>query len=128
MPRRKWRKSRKSKRSRKSGKLIVKRKFYEAIKKLHRLKGNQQRAVVSGASNDFINDISKTLNRLKATPNLVSSKHRQGIKRRRNKFRRLAQAKTPIKAKRRILTQKGGSFLPFLVPLLGTIISSAFRG
>ena len=42
----------------------------------------------------------------RATPNLVSSKHRQGIKRRRNKFRRLAQAKTPIKAKRRILTQK----------------------
>ena len=53
-----------------------------------------------------INDISKTLNRLKATPNLVSSKHRQGIKRRRNKFRRLTQAKTPIKAKRHILTQK----------------------
>ena len=60
---------------------------------------------------------------MKATPNLVSSKHRQGIKRRRNRFRRLTQAKTSIKAKRRILTQKGGSLLPFLVPLLGTIIS-----
>lgn len=116
---------RKSK-SKKSGKLVVKRKFYEAIKKLHRLKANQQRAAVSGASNEFVNDISKLLRRLKTSTNLISSKHRRGIKKQRLKFKRLAQAKSTVKAKRRILTQKGG-FLPFLIPLIGSVISGLAR-
>ena len=46
---------RKAKWSKKSGKLTVKKKFSAAINKLHRLKCNQQRNAVSGASNEFIN-------------------------------------------------------------------------
>ena len=75
---------RKTKRSKKSGKLTVKKKFSAAINKLRRLKCNQQRAAVSGANNEFINDISKTLRRLKATPNLVSSKHKRSIRKHQN--------------------------------------------
>ena len=120
------RKTKRSKKSKRSGKLMVKKKFYEAIKKLHRLKGSQQKAAVSGASNEFINDISKTLRRLKCAPNLVSSKFKRRIGKQRSKFKRLSQANTTLKAKRRILTQKGG-FLPLLIPLLGTVISSIFR-
>ena len=48
------------KRSKKSGKLTVKKKFSAAINKLRRLKCNQQRPAVNGASNEFINNISKT--------------------------------------------------------------------
>lgn len=126
MSKNKRRNKRKAKRSKKSGKLTVKKKFSAAINKLRRLKCNQQRTAVSGASNEFINDISKTLRRLKTTPNLVSSKHKRSIRKHKSKFKRLAQAKTTLKAKRRILTQKGG-FLPFLIPLLGTVIGSIFR-
>ena len=78
---------RKTKGGKKSGKLTVKKKFSEAINKLRRLKCNQQRAAVSGASNDFINDFSKILRRLKATSNLISSKHQRPIRKHKSKFK-----------------------------------------
>ena len=69
---RKVRKTKKVKR-RLSGKVLVKQKFYSAIKKLNRLKANQQRAAIPGASKEFIDDISKTLRRLKTVPHIAVS-------------------------------------------------------
>ena len=99
MSKNKHRNKQKAKRSKKSGKLTVKKKFSAAINKLQRLKCNQQRNAVSGASNEFINDISKTLRRLKSAPDLVSSKHKRSIRKHKSKLKRLAQAKTTLKAK-----------------------------
>ena len=131
MAKRKVRKTRKVKRRRsgkvkrrRSGKLLVKQKFYSAIKKLHRLKANQQRAAVSGASKEFLDDISKTLRRLKTVPHILSAKHKNTLKRHRQKLRRLVHAKTPTNTKRRILMQKGG-FISILVPILSAIIAAA---
>ena len=78
MAKRKVSKTKKVKR-RRSGKLLVKQTFYSAIKKLHRLKANQQRAAISGASKEFIDDISKTLTRLKTIPHIVSAKHKNTV-------------------------------------------------
>ena len=114
----------KKKRSGKSGKLLVNHKFYHAIKKLKRLKAKQQRATVSGASNDFINDITKTLKRMRSQPSMVTDKHRKILKKHRNKLRRLVHAKTTMKVKRRILMQKGG-FISILVPIISAIIAAA---
>ena len=95
MSKNKRRNKRKAKRSKKSGKLTVKKKFSAAINKLRRLKCNQQRTAVSGASNEFINDISR---RLKTTPNLVSSKHKRSIRKHKSKFKQLSKNHTQSKA------------------------------
>lgn len=108
----------------KSGKLLVNLKFYHAIKKLRRLKAKQQRATVNGASNEFINDITKTLKRMRSQPTMVSDKHRKILKKHRTKLRRLVHAKTGMKIKRRILMQRGG-FISILVPIISAIIAAA---
>ena len=120
---RKVRKSKKA-RSKRSGKLLVKQKFYAAIKKLHRLKANQQRSAISGASKEFIDDISKTLSRLKTVPQIVSAKHKKVLRRHRLKLRRLVHAKTPVSTKRRMLMQKGG-FISILIPIISAVIAAA---
>lgn len=114
----------KKKQSRKSGKLLVKHKFYHAIKKLQHLKAKQQRAALSGSSNEFINDVTKTLKRIRSQPSMISTKHKNILKKHRNKLRRLVHAKTAMKVKRRILMQKGG-FISVLVPIISAIIAAA---
>ena len=121
----KRRKSQKGNRKQKSKKIAVKQKFVQAMSRLRRMKKNQQKAVVSKASNEFIRDVSGFMKKIRNKPNLVKkTAHRKTLKRYSKHLRKLIHAKTPIHKKRLILQQRGGIF-PFLIPIIIAGISAA---
>lgn len=104
-------------------KLVVKKRFVNAITNLRRMKAPKQRAAIVGASNDFIRDVSGLLKRIRKRPDLVKPSHQKVLKRHKKKLQRLVQAKTPIRIKRQILSQKGG-IIPALIPVIVALIGA----
>ena len=104
-------------------KLKVKEKFAKAVSRLRRLRPSQQRALVSGASNEFIRDVSGFLRKIRKKSHMIKTSHRNVLWRHRNKLRKLIQAKTPINRKRAILIQKGG-IIPALIPIIVALIGA----
>lgn len=114
----------KRKTTRKGSRIRVKRKFNNAMRRLHRLKGAQQRVLVKGASNEFIRDVSGFLKKIRGKSHLVkSARHRNTLKRHRKKLQKLVHAKTPLDKKRKILLQRGG-IAPLLIPIIVAIIGA----
>lgn len=84
-------------------------KFVNAMMRLKGMSKAQQKAVLHGASNEFIRDMSSYLQKLKKRPELIKHPaHRKLLKRHRAKLRKLVHAKTSLRQKRAILTQRGG--------------------
>ena len=81
-------------------KIVVKRRFFNAMKRLKQMKAPKQRAAVLGASNDFIRDVSTFMSRLRKQPDLVKGSHRKVLQKHRLKLRKLIHAKTPLENKR----------------------------
>ena len=107
-------------------KLRVKAKFAKAIRHLNTLGRKHQRESVQFASNEFINDVSDFLKRLRNKPHLISPKHAKVIHKNKKHLQKLVKKKTSLKAKRDILqkTQTGG-ILPFLIPIIVASIGAA---
>ena len=101
----------------------VKGKFKNAISRLRRMKPVNQRNAALASSNEFIRDISSLLSRVRGRPDLLKANHRNVLKRHRLKLKKLVHAKTPITAKRLILSQTGG-ILPLLVPIITALIGA----
>ena len=119
----------KKQRSKKSNKRRVKRlqiknKFKKAVFHLHRMTPLTQRSKVVGASNEFIRDVSGFMSKIRKRPDLVKASHRKTLQKHKKVLKKLIHAKTPIAAKRLILSQKGG-IIPALIPIIAAIIGTA---
>lgn len=127
MAKRKVGKRNKVKRQRKTKsqqKLLVKRKFYNALQALKRMKPKEQRLRASVASPEFIKDISNVMKRLRTRSDLVSSKHKKILKRHKKPLQRLVKKSSSIKSKRNVLLLRGG-ILPILIPIIAAAIGAA---
>lgn len=113
----------KKKTGKKGSKLKVKRQFKNAFSRLRRMKAKKQRAAAVGASEEFIRDVSKFMNKVRSKPHLLNSSHRRVLQKHKKKLRKLVHAKTPLYMKRFILSQKGG-ILPALVPVIVALIGA----
>ena len=101
----------------------VKRKFATAMKQLKRMKAAKQRLAVTGASKEFIRDVSNFMTKIRKRPQTVKASHQKILKRHSKKLRKLIHAKTPIESKRLILSQKGG-IIPALIPVICALIGA----
>ena len=82
-------------------------------------------AILKNCENDLIHIISNCVyNMVKGNvPGLTQEKVNK-LARHKTSFIKLTQ-KLPIKEKRKVLIQKGGEFLPFLLPLVAPLIAKA---
>lgn len=124
-PRRRRRQGQQNRRasSQHAHKIAVKNKFRKAMSNLRKLSRKKQSAAIQGASNEFIQDVSKFFSQIRTKPELVPVKHRKVFRRHRLKLRKLISKRTPVSEKRHLLTQKGG-FLPLLIPIISAIIGA----
>ena len=100
-----------------------KNKFKKAVFRLHRMTPLTQRTKVVGASDEFIRDISGFMSKIRKRPDLVKASHRKTLQKHKTALKKLIHAKTPIGAKRLILSQKGG-IIPALIPIIAAIIGT----
>ena len=112
------------KRSRKQGQNS---KFNQALRRLKGLKGKDQIKAIALSNDTFVRQLCrhvKKLRRAKLSPSLAKR-----LRRHSKKLRKLVNAKTSMKSKRKILTQKGG-IAPLLlaaIPALGSIVGAIIR-
>ena len=89
--------------------------FTQAMIKLSKLRPNQRIAAVKMANNKFVRQFCNSVNNLRKTKlpiHVVNKLHNKSAS-----LRKLVSKKTGIKAKKDVLTQRGG-FLGFLLPIL----------
>ena len=106
---------RKNKRGKKRGMKSRVNNFSRAICQLKQMKANDQREAMSMANNAFIRQFCSNVKKLKhakLTPKLEGK-----LRRHKAKLRMLANNKTGIKRKRKVLSQRGG-ILPLLMAAL----------
>ena len=118
------RKVKKKKRVNPKGKIIVKRKFYNALQSLRRMSPKQQRLRAKNASKEFVTDVSNVMSKIRRRPNLVSNKHKKILRRYKKPLRQLVKKDSSAKRKRKVLLLRGG-ILPFLVPIICAGIGAA---
>ena len=99
-------------------------KFKKAVFSLRRMTPQTQRIKAIGASDEFIRDISGFMSKIRKRPDLVKASHRKTLQKHKTALKKLIHAKTPIGAKRLILSQKGG-IIPALIPIIAAIIGTA---
>ena len=100
-------------------------KFKIAVQKLKRLKPSQQVQAMKMANNRFIKHMCSEVKKLKYKP--LPAPLQSRVKKNAKRIRKLVNAKTSMRAKRRMLTQQGGGFLPLILaglaaPLIGKIL------
>ena len=100
-------------------------KFRLALLQLKRLKPHHQCEAMKMANNGFIRQMCTHVKKLRRAK--LNGKQIKSLKRHRNKLRTLANANVSLTRKRKLLSQRGG-FLPFLIPLLGSIVGPAIKG
>ena len=110
--------------NRKGNKIIVKRKFYNAMQILRHLKPKEQRLRTKKASKEFIQDISNVMAKLRKKPHLVSHHHKKTILKYKKPLQRLVKKSSSLKSKRNVLLQRGG-IIPFLIPIICASIGAA---
>lgn len=111
-------------RGRRQRKLVVKKKFAIAIKRLSKLSPNVQRAAVAQANSKFIKDVSSVMKKIRKRPDLASAAQKKRLQKHRYRLQKLVNPKTSIAKKREILMHRGG-ILPFLIPLIVAGIGAA---
>ena len=97
--------------------------FRVVLQKVMKLRPAQRIEAMKIANNKFITDFSRQVKKLQRTR--VSRKLQKRLSRHSKKLRKFTNSKTPVKAKRRMLTQQRGGFLPLLLaalPALGSIV------
>ena len=133
--------SRSSKRSKSRGRRKVKRsvrkvkrrarkpnKFHVALQKLKRMNGQQQRQALLMSNDAFIRQMCTQVRKLRHAHMPSSVKKR--MQKQRKKLQKLVMAKTSTRAKRKMLTQRGG-FLPLLIaalPAVGAMVGKIIAG
>ena len=97
--------------------------FCATLKKIKKLTPSQRIQAMKLANNKFINDMSRQVKKLRRAR--VSPKMRKRLSHQSKNLRKFANPKTTLSAKRHMLTQQRGGFLPLLLaalPALGSII------
>ena len=103
--------------------------FRKAIHSLNSMSCPNQCRALHAASNKFIRDVSTTLRQVRRLPPdqiRISPSMRKRIYQHRRGLHTLADGKTSIKRKRKLLTQKGGFFGKIIASLLGTVLPVIF--
>ena len=98
-------------------------KFNSTLLRLKKLSPSQRRQAMEIANDKFIRDFTKEVKNLRRADGLRPTL-KQKLRRHSKALRKLANNKTSIKAKRRMLSQRGG-FLPLLLAALPAIGSIA---
>ena len=94
--------------------------FRQVILRLRKMKGPQRTKVLRMVNNKFIRDLCKHTRKLrhaKLSPTTLKS-----LSRHRKQLRKLIHKKSTIKAKRKLLSQRGGFIGPLLAALVPTLI------
>jgi len=97
--------------------------FSNAIRRLKKLKANDQREDIKMANDTFIRQFCKELKLLRRVK--LSPKKRQALKKHKKQLQRLINARTSTTKRRHILTQKGGGILKSIlssIPLVGNVV------
>ena len=103
--------------------------FRKALEALNRMNGRYKCRALNSASNQFIRDLSKTVNQVRyISPNQITPLMRKRIYKHRKAMRVLADRKSSVKRKKRLLTQKGGFYGKIIGALLGGILPNIFGG
>ena len=100
-------------------------KFAHALKRLKTLNCNHQAQAMSLANDKFIRQFCCHVKKLKHAK--LPAKTAAGLKRHALKIRKLISAKTSVKAKRKMLSKRGGFLQYVLPPIIGLVASSLFR-
>ena len=126
-----------AKKSKRTNRLVVKKKFVTAIKKLRKMRPKDQRLRVSMSSKEFINDLTSFLRKIRNRSDLVPKKHKRTLSNLKKSLLTLVNSKTSLTKKRSILSgqnlrkkekkhrggQRGG-ILPILIPIITAAIAA----
>ena len=106
--------------SKKSAKKLTK--FQTALIRLRNLPRGKQQQAMSMANNKFIDQFCSHVKRLKYAK--LNARQRKLLRKQRAKLQSLIKKRTTIQRKPQILSQRGG-FIPFLLPLLASVVAPA---
>ena len=97
-------------------------KFQNALLHLKRLPKRKQQQAISIANNKFINQLCSHVKRLKYAK--LNARQQKLVRKQRSNLQTLVNKRTSIQRKRQLLSQRGG-FLPFLIPLIASVVAPA---
>ena len=123
--RRRHRRSRKPKRRHHRRASKSSNKFMTALRKLKKMKRNEQSQAISMANNTFIKQFVGHLRKMRRAK--LSTKSKRALKKHKKSLRKLISARTGMSKRRKMLSQKGGGFLNDLlksIPVVGTIVNA----
>ena len=116
---------RRNRRNVKNDKIIVKRKLFNALHSLRRMKTKDQRLRTRMASSEFIKDIANVMRRIRTRPELVkSTRHRKVLTKHKKLLQKIVSKKSSPEQQRKLLLQKRGGFIQFLIPILCAVIGA----
>ena len=104
-----------------SSKKATQTKFANALRKLSSLRSSQRTQALKLANDSFIRQFCNNVKKLRKVP--LSPSLQKRFRKQSKNLRKLVNAKTSVRVKRDMLTQRGG-FLPFLIPLLTSVAGS----
>ena len=102
-------------------------KFAKTLSRLKKLNPSQRQHAMTIANNKFIQDFSNQVKKLRRRSKHLTSANRKQLQRHRANLRKLANNRTSIVMKRRILCdQRGGlAVAPLLIKVLPSVIAAA---
>ena len=104
-------------------------KFHEALCVLKSMTSADRCQAIAQANGQFIRKVSTTLRKLRSRK--VTAKQKKRLQAYRKQLRQVANPKTSLKSKRKVLSQKGGflpALLPLLAPVIGPLVGSILGG
>ena len=101
---------------------------YKTLRTLCKCKGKKRKLLLQKASGGVIRTVAQVAkNTIKGNIPL-SPRQKQRLRRHKKTLRALALAKSSLKSKRKLLSQKGGALLPLLLaPVLSAVAGSLFN-
>lgn len=123
MARRKSKSKRMSHHGRRRRKLTSEKNFVQAVRRLRKLKTNQQHQAINMANNTFIRQLCNVLKKMKHAK--LSAKTKKSLKRHKKKLRNLLHTNIGMSKRRQMLSQSGGGFLKTIlrsIPIVGTVL------
>lgn len=99
-------------------------KLISTLKRLSKLPSSQLQRQIQLANHKFVNDLCAATRKLRYAKIKLTPTLRKKLTRHRQHLRSLANRRTSVQTKKKLLTQRGG-VLPFLIPLIVAGISAA---
>ena len=99
-------------------------KLISTLKRLSKLPSSQLQRQIQFANHKFVNDLCAATRKLRYAKIKLTPTLRKKLTRHRQHLRSLANRRTSVQTKKKLLTQRGG-VLPFLIPLIVAGISAA---